>query len=467
MKKFFKNFSFLGLIMLGLCVLLGIGDVSGAVMMANGTAVDINGGGDNHNPTGVAIDHGKDGALETTDIRKLRPEMIKDPVDQKLVQIRPTLTPFDTLMRYAKSMPTNNFEFGWYSIDTRPVEDTIVTVVTESNSDWHEVKATLTVGANKLFSDTDTIYVPDVNGADGSPLMLYVVKKQDDGKLIVVAPQEQLTNSSDTYSIAGLTNDVKIYRLGRAAAELDVQSPSISYLPTKSTGYCQIFKCQISQSAYEKMMDKEIKWDYSEIEEQALYEFRLAMEASFLFGKRSKIYDPIKQTDIYTTDGIVRQIKTKYTLDATPDASDKDKGNRELVKLCKNIFQGNSGDKTRVLFAGSDFVAALSNIQSVQKQVDAGNTEVAWGMEWKSIKTNFGTLLLMQHDLFDMYGFSDKAVVIDPQFIRKWQISNMERFVIDAKKAGIMNGDITVFTEAAGTAVYYPSAHCIVELAGA
>ena len=43
MKKFLKNFNLLGLFMLGLCVILGVGDVAGAVYTADGavaTSVD-------------------------------------------------------------------------------------------------------------------------------------------------------------------------------------------------------------------------------------------------------------------------------------------------------------------------------------------------------------------------------------------------------------------------------------------
>ena len=461
MKKFFQNFSFLGFIMLGLCVMLGIGDMSGAVMCADGVAVDPINQVANGDPSGAVIQHGTQQGLETTDVRKLRPDMIKDPIDQKLVQIRPTLTPLDTLMRYAKPMSTNNFEFGWYSIDTRPVDDTIATATLNSNAKPEAVYGVITLSGNQdLIDETDTLYIPSVKGADGKPLMLYVTKKSSTG-LEFAINEKQMTNSSNTYSIpAGVTTGAVVYRLGRAAAETDVLTPATSYLPTKSTGYCQIFKCQIAQSTYEKMMDKEIKWDFNEIEEQALYEFRLTLEASMLFGEGGKIYDRNKKKYIYTTDGIVNNITKTHQLDVT----DKTKGNEELIKLCRTVFQGNAGSKSRVMFAGSKFVEYLSTIQSVQKQVDAGNTEVVWGMEWKTIKTNFGTLLLMQHDLFDQYGWSEKALIIDPDYIKKWQLQSMERFNVDAKGSAILNGDITVFTEVCGAAVYYPSTHCIVTL---
>lgn len=463
MRKFFQNFSLLGIVMLGLCVLLGVGDVSGAVLCADGVAVDPVNQNTNGDPSGAVITHGERQALETTDVRKLRPEMIQDPVDQNLVQIRPTLTPLDTLMRYAKPMSTSNFEFSWYSIDTRPVDDTIATATLTDNAKPEGVYGVITLSGNQdLIDETDTLYIPSVKGKDNKPLMLYVTKKTSTGLEVTISDKQMsFDSSSSKYSIpAAVTTGVVVYRLGRASAETDVLTPATSYLPTKSTGYCQIFKCQIAQSTYEKMMTKEIKWDFNEIEEQALYEFRLAMEASMLFGEGGKIYDRNKKKYVYTTDGIVNNVTKTHQLDVT----DKTKGNEELIKLCRTVFQGNAGAKSRVMFAGSKFVEYLSTIQSVQKQVDAGNTEVVWGMEWKTIKTNFGTLLLMQHDLFDQYGWSEKALIIDPNYIKKWQLKSMERFKVDAKGSAILDGEITVFTEVCGAAVYYPSTHCIVTL---
>lgn len=473
MKKFLKNFSLLGVLMLVACVLLGVGDVSGAVF-ANGTATEID---SSNELKGSVVNHGNDGALEQSDIRKLRPEMIDDPVDQNLVKIRPSVNQLDTILRYAGSMKTNNFEYEWYSIGTREVFDKVKTAADAVTgiADIESVKGEVYITGNiNKFDVTDTIIFPTINGADNSPLVGYVYEKDADKQLLkFTVAEDQITTTTNTsgiityglpaipvsQTIGGVNVDTEVYCLGRAAAELDVKTPAISFIPKPSRGYCQIFMCQVAQSTYERLMDKKIKFDISEIEEQALYEYRKRMEGSFLFGHKGKVYDPNKMDYIYMTDGITRQIKNKYTLDTTATDSDA-----ALVALEKQIFTGNSGSKERVLFAGSKFIEKVSCIRTVKKQLEAGNTEVIWGIKWNRIESNFGTLLLSHHEILDEYGWSDKGIVIDPQYLKKWQISNFERKEYDGKELAIMNGKFTVFTEVCGVAVYNPDAHAIIEL---
>ena len=463
MKKFLKNFSFMGAFMLVLSVILGVGGFTG-VAFANGVATGIETGGKDDaakaDAKGASVEHGFHGALETTDLRSLRPEMIDDPVDQNLVKIRPSVSPLDTILRYAGSKPTNNFEYEWYSIGTRAVDDKTSGAATiTSSADVQSVQGVITVAGNiNKFDVTDTILFPTINGGDGEMLVGYVVEKDvKNRQLTFTISEEQMTAGGDGKTIPAIASETVIYSLGRAAGELDVKTPAISYIPKPSRGYCQIFMAQIAQSTYEKMMDKKVKFDVNEIEEQALYEYRVRMEGSFLFGKKGKVYNPNTNSYVYMTDGITRQIKKRETIDTT-------KGDAELIRVMKEIFTKNSGAKERVLLAGADFVEKMSTFSTVQKQLEAGNTEVVWGITWKKIESNFGSLLLVHHELLDQYGWADKAIVLDPQYLKKWQISNFERKEYDGKELAIMNGNFTVFREVCGVAVYNPDAHCILEL---
>ena len=463
MKKFLKNFSFMGAFMLVLSVILGVGGFTG-VAFANGVATGIETGGKDDaakaDAKGASIEHGLHGALETTDLRSLRPEMIDDPVDQNLVKIRPSVSPLDTILRYAGSKPTNNFEYEWYSIGTRAVDDKTSDAATiTSSADVQAVQGVITVAGNiNKFDVTDTILFPKIKGGDGEMLVGYVVEKDvKNRQLTFTISEEQMTAGGDGKTIPAIASGTVIYSLGRAAGELDVKTPAISYIPKPSRGYCQIFMAQIAQSTYEKMMDKKVKFDVNEIEEQALYEYRVRMEGSFLFGKKGKVYNPNTNSYVYMTDGITRQIKKRETIDTSM-------GDAELIRVMKEIFTKNSGAKERVLLAGADFVEKMSTFSTVQKQLEAGNTEVVWGITWKKIESNFGSLLLVHHELLDQYGWSDKAIVLDPQYLKKWQISNFERKEYDGKELAIMNGNFTVFREVCGVAVYNPGAHCILDL---
>ena len=462
MKKFLKDFNLLGFLMLGLCVVLGVGDVSGAVIGADGAATALE--------NGTEINTDPRGALETHEYRQYADGLIDDPVDQKIVKIRPYATPLDTILRYAGTQKTNNLEFEYYSISARGLA---LKVTSQSKGSAVAANAkdratcTLQVASDSVLAldqleASDTIMFPTVLGNDGKPLMVYVYSKTGTNPVVlnVTCPADQVTvdsGDSSKFNIPTIANNTEGYIMGRAAAETDVLSPATEFLPEKSRGYCQIFKCQISASNYAIMADKEVKWDLSEIEEEALYDFRRREELSFLFGSMAKIYDPTKKKYVYTTGGIVNGIANKHTLYAgEPD------GNAQIVDMMKHIFVGNSGSNTRYALAGADAIARISKLQKVEKQQDAVKTEVVWGITWSKIVTNFGTLNLVMHPIMNECGYSDKMIVVDPQFLKKWQVLNFERQEIDGKAHAIVNGKMVVFTETAGVAVYNPKAHCVV-----
>lgn len=455
MKKFLKNFSLLGCIMLVVCLVLGVGDMSGAVM-ADGVATDIS---TKEGSMGTQVATGERGVLETMDYRKWSPDLIKDDVDQNIVQIRPYANQLDTILRFVGTKSVTTFEFEYYSISSRDVSDKAKTFNPKENSTKAGCTATLEVYNFGNFDVTDTIYVPDVNGADGQPLVLYVYQRDEANQtLTVTCGENQVEASGSGFKIPAIGKNVSVYAMGRAASETDVLSPAVDFLPEKTKGYCQRFMFQISISNYAKMADKEIKWDLNEIEEEALFDYRRRMEASMLFGRMDKITIPGKGgKTIYLTGGIVGQIKNHYDLNS--NAAD---GNKEVVDMMKKVFMGNSGGKERFAFAGSEAVARISKMNGVVKQQDAVKTEVIMGITWSKMVSNFGTINLAHHEILDEYGYSDKLIIIDPQFLRKYQIENLSKQNYNGRELAIVNGDIVVFNESAGVAVLNPNAHCIV-----
>jgi hypothetical protein len=254
-----------------------------------------------------------------------------------------------------------------------------------------------------------------------------------------------------------------VYVLGSAAAEGDITTESYGIVPTKQNNFCQIFKCQVSESTIQKLSRKEVNWGLSDVEEQAIYQWRNKIEMSALFGQKSFFYDNNKQAAVYTTKGLVNYINKTIGIGvATADGYTIT--NADLVDLTKEIFVGNSGSQQRVMFAGSKFVAELSKVESIQKQQEAGNTVVVWGIEWKEIRTNFGTLLLQHHKGLDLNGYEDKAIVLDMQYVDKWTFKSLERKEIDTKTSGKYDGDMFVSTEICGFALRYPDCHAIVKL---
>ena len=470
MKKFFENFSVMGFIMFMLCVALGVGDVSGAIcadgapLAPEGTGASAKSEVNNVQTTNnvSSTNPNTTGGLTSQEIRDnaKTPDLIKDPIDQKLVQIRPYANPIDTLLRYAGADQINNLEYGWYSIGTRYVWDVTTAAVTydsTKSTNKKNVKGEVTVSDISLFDRTDTVSVEaTLANSTKVNIQLYVYKR-DSSKIYFTIPEDQMEKSGDYYGIPAIASGAKLYIMGRAAAEKDVTSPELSVLPEKKTGYCQIFMMQIEENTYAKMADKEIPFDLSEVEENVMFEYRRRMEGTWLKGIQGKVWDPEKNTYVYSTAGLLSQITKTHDLYAgNPD------GNAEIVDLAKKVFKGNNGSKKRFAICGSDAMAMISKLHGVERKQDAVQTEVVFGITWSKMVTNFGQIDMVLHEQLDEYGLSDKMIIVDPEFLRMKRVNSFERNEVDGKAHLITNGTIVVFQEAAGLAVYNPDVHCIV-----
>lgn len=92
----------------------------------------------------------------------------------------------------------------------------------------------MTVDRAGVVSPSETVIFPSVPAdASGSPAVCYV--KEVDGKKVTLI----LTEDADFME---LPSGSEMVRMGRAAGELDVQTPQFSALPRKEYNYCQIFK---------------------------------------------------------------------------------------------------------------------------------------------------------------------------------------------------------------------------------
>lgn len=445
MKDFLKNFSVMSIFMLVACALFGVADCG--AMTAAGVATAT--------PSGSTVIAGapmsspsEPQGLDTAQTQAAAPDLLMQEIDQEIVKIRPTFTPLDTIMRNSKTKKATGYEFAWYSSDLLPVSSKIKTITAAAAANAAGlIDATVAVDDPGLFNESDTVCVVTKNAGN---VILYVTEVNSTAGTMLVA-----YGGADV-PVADIAAGDVVYRLGRAAIEGEVQTINYSALPVKESNYCQIFKWQVAQSTLDKLHKKEVNWTMSDIEEEAVCNFKQAQEASFLFGRKCKYYNSAKRAEVYATGGLVNFITKAFEFDAA-------NGDAEFVDLAKYIFQGNVGNRKRVMFMGSEFNAALSKLTSVQKQLAARDTLEVKGIEFNEIKTNFGVLATMQHDLLDMYGYADKAIVLDIDNIDKW-VWTSESLSLDTKHSGSFDGDVKVYTEIAGVALKYPDTHCIVTL---
>lgn len=402
------------------------------------------------------------GAPATTEnIRTASPDLLRNAIDRRIVKVRPMSTPVDQLTRCAASRHATAMTVEYYSVDTKQTQATLLEASTNNGKDRGDgfVSAILKTSADTIFDVSETVLVPSVAGtaSEGGvtvPLMLYVVSRPSDGGVEVVALNGPSRTTIDQvlHEVPLLQQGTALVRMGRAATELDVQTAQFSAMPRKASNNCQIFKMQVEESTMAKLAGKEAGWSFSDQEEAAIIDMRLGMEKSFIFGNRGKYFDPVKNENVYFTGGIWGQAPRSAELDLDTLTEG------DLIDLCSKAFTGNNGSKRKILIAGTRLMEALSKLQ-YSKVLSAGETRVKWGIEFKEIVSNFGTLYVLHSEVFDACGHSADGFILDPNYLTKYVHVPFQAEKLDLRASGQRNTDAVVLTEASCLVLRYPQAH--------
>ena len=390
------------------------------------------------------------------------PDLLRNEIDRRIVKIRPMATPIDQLSRWAGAKHAGSMIVDYYSVDTRPTTALTVSAFTgctdDEGSDRFQ-KARLSTDNNDLFEASETIlvkgvagYQPDGKTQSSQDLVLYVVEKEaSTGMLNVVTVNGQTIGEYEN-CIPTIPSGTTLVRMGRAATELDVQTPQFEALPKKSRNYCQIFKMQIEQSTLQKIANKEVGWTFSDQEEAAIYDMRLGMEKNFLFGVKARVEDTKKRETVMLTGGIWDQAGSEFTYE---------KGTlnqNAVISMMRKAFTGNAGNKRKILIGGSGLIEQLNQLEST-KVVMAGENIVKWGIDFSEMRSKFGKLYVLLSEVFDECGMEDNGMIIDPEYLQKYSHIPFTTESLNLKQAGVRNTDAIVLTEASCMTLRYPKAH--------
>lgn len=516
MKKNFEKF--VGLFMAVVAAILGVG---GDVMMA--AAADLPDAGKTEGGTGAGeATTAGGGRVETSSVniegiatetfgrKEGDKDMYLNDVDQRIVKIRPMATPLDNISRYAKNSASDSFVVKYYSTGTRPIKTTLTAKV-DKQSNGSSVA--ITCSDNSIFTLDDTIRVVGTKGRsiDGVDVFTkyatewsaYCTKNSisqpstateaqknaflmtlssvpelelcvcgrdsSSSKPIVYAVNGYIDSSTNQPTLVPeIANGSTLVRMGKACGELDVQTGRFNNLPTSEYNYCQNFMIQVEQSTFDKIAAKEVNWGFSDIEEDSVFDMRLAQENSFLFGVKGKINHVTKDNaTTWFTEGIWHMAANDLPIGTYDESAGTTViTDDDLVDFSKDLFVGTGvGNKRKVLFCGSNLLAALSKIKSEKFRLK--DTVEAWNLRFKSWETDFGEILTIHHELFDVNGMSDYGFALDPEYLSKKTHLSWARNVLDLKKAGTRNTDAVVIQEIACLYLRYGKAHARVHLAGA
>ena len=458
--------------------------VNGSVFMAvSGNLPDagITSGGEPGGTDGSSVktDGNVDGiATETYGRTEGDPEMYTKDIDKRITKIRPMATPVDQISRHGKYLPTESFVCKYYSVGTRPIKTTLTEAIEKQTQGSSVV---LKVKDPAIFTLDDTIRVVGVKGKFDYKGVAYEADKSTTPDLVLcVCGRDPATNNPIVYAVNGeketstqqtiwlpaIPVDTVLVRMGKACGELDVQTGRFNNLPTSEEQYCQNFMIQIEQSTFDKIASKEVDWNFSDIEEDGIYDMRLAQENTFLFGSKNMIKHVTKDNmATWFTGGIWYQagkdIEVGHWDTNTRKAVISDD---DLVDISKDLFVGTGlGNKRKVLFVGSDMLEAFSKVQSEKFRLKE-NVE-HWNLKFKSWATDFGDMLIIHHELFDMNGMSDCGFAMDPEYLTKRTHVSWARNILDLKKAGVRNTDAVVIQEVVCLYLRYANAHARMKLA--
>ncbi|MDE5689012.1 MAG: DUF5309 domain-containing protein [Paramuribaculum sp.] len=397
-----------------------------------------------------------DGVLTTTMAREASPSLLRNETDDRVARIRPMATPVDSISRMIGARKCHSMVVDYYTVDSKKPTVTAMSNLKDTGTIHSSGKKiyTLQTAESGAFAVSDTIYVPDVSsdpapGTTSDPLMLYVIGSTPGTGEVTVIGINAGNDGAIDINFAGKS----LVRMGRAAGELDVQTPQFEALPRKDTNYCQIFKAQIEQSHIMRQSAKEVGWTFSDQEEVAVMDMRMSMEKSFVFGVKARLEQPERCDEVMFTGGIWNQAASTATY------SKSGLNMTQLTAIMKTAFCGSAaGSSRKILFAGSGLIAELNNLEHT-KVLLARDRVTRWGVDFNEVTSKFGTLMVVHSEVFDQCGHENDGLIVDPYYMTKYVHVPFKYDRLDMKRSGTRNTEATVLTEASCLVLRNPEAH--------
>lgn len=203
------------------------------------------------------------------------------------------------------------------------------------------------------------------------------------------------------------TQNDKVQIIGNAQPEGASIGSAIGYAPTAYYNYCQIFRnvADISRTAAKTKLRTGDK--RADAQKQALRDHELDKEWAFLFGVRGEDTST-SPGPTRTTGGLYSRI-TSHIYNAS-DALTLSDFNDHLADVFAN------GSDEKLLLSGSKMMLALEDMARAYTYnwSDVGKQDT-FGMNLKSWRTAFGTLMIKEHKLMSLNSvYNDWGFIIDP-----------------------------------------------------
>ena len=392
-------------------------------------------------------------------------EINRASVSERLARIGHSNAPLDTMLRNIPKGKTNSDKFEFASVMARGVECKVKTAITTSTFATTGFTIELSEGTSCL-SKSGVLSVPSINvvveggvakgkAANGpayNPLRLHITKVDYSANKITVVP----INATALDSGVTIAVDAKMYRVGIACDQNTAITDDPQAMPKKDHNYCQRMLCTISENAYQALQEKDAEFSLADLKEQAIFDFRLQSEAAAIFGGAA-----IAGEGFIDPETMQRKLHMRGVLDF--DIQHIVKGDEDIDVFLNNamqkLFSVNNGSEERILLYGAGFATKLANSKWWTKQLEANKTELAWGVTWKMVESNFGRLRGIMDPALSLLGYENCALVVDRRHIRVIEQVPMQERKLDLQKAGIRNSHDVVLEESITLELTNPKAH--------
>ena len=530
MKKYFKTLMMSFFTMLALAL-----GANGSVLMAAGTlstdsgssgeASDANSGMN----TGVQGENGRfDGGMASvTDGQQKSPEQYETDLEKKILKLDPYNTVLLTLMGDAKTRSIKSQEFEFASVGPRIIRSTVKTQVSAGSS---SVDRQVVEFNDKGFCMKDDtlrfVGVPgyDKNGnATSVDLMCIVVDKDGAGKVSVYAKNGP-GRATNNFYLPQIPAGTTVIRMGKSCSETKAQTSRANAAPTTEIGCVQNFMLQIEQSTFDKMTDKRVPWDFDDIVDWNMRDYKITKELTYWFGvggldrheangyennytmqgiwwmagrdleighylldsdglltyEDSDLYGTaLKATSATKLDGsaltfsglttgqyyfITDSTTPTAALASTIAPAKVEIDGKDLVRFSKAAFIGNGGSQTKYLLAGANVVEAFDNIKG--RQYENKDIVTENDLTIRNFKTSFGIIRLTYQKLFDICGMANAAFLLDKPYLRGVSFQSLNRTVLKLKETGQRNAHGVVLQEVNAVYLQYADCHARVWLCG-
>lgn len=428
----------------------------------------------------VGIPMGSTVTTSSTDAAS--PGLNREDISKSVTEMLPSRTPLDTIMRNVKRRSVaRSQKIGYYQASYKPINDKLDNSATGTGASVGAATSSYTYSsteATKIFIQVmnpdiwrahDTLLMRDLilpgekgaskigaTGTHKEDVMFYVSSKS--GYVLELIPINGVQSKSSTSIVTpNFTAMTELVRMGQAKSELSLSTEPFAIYPQLNWQYCQNFMAQIEESTFQRLTEKEVNWGFSNFEAVNILSMKMEMEISMLFGQAGEYQ--LGNDHTYFTRGITRDIENILEYGT---ANDKTISKNDYNSWLKEVFDGNNGSTTRVLFAGSGLIKALSQIDEFDKSINSVTKDISLGVDVRRINTYFGTLDIIMAPLFKEVGWENNGLILDLEHIAKHEFVPLSVTELDLKKSGQKNADARVIQEVSALTLRYPDCHAII-----